>query len=73
VFATRKGGPLSARRVAQVVAAAAQHAGLTAAVSAHWLRHAHASHALDRGARIASLQDTTRGRRADRPAGARVR
>ena len=28
------------------------------ALSAHWLRHAHASHALNRGATIAEVKDT---------------
>lgn len=39
---------------------AAARAGLPAGVSPHWLRHAHASHALDRGAPI-SLVKTTLG------------
>lgn len=37
---------------------AAARAGLPAEVSAHWLRHAHASHALDRGAPIHLVQAT---------------
>jgi site-specific recombinase XerD len=44
--------------VHQVVKAAAERAGLSAAVSAHWLRHAHASHSLDRGAPIHLVQQT---------------
>ncbi|MDP4005636.1 tyrosine-type recombinase/integrase [Methylobacterium sp. NEAU K] len=42
----------------RVVKAAAARAGLPAEVSAHWLRHAHASHSLDRGAPIHLLQAT---------------
>ena len=38
--------------------AAAEHAGLPASVSAHWLRHAHASHSLERGAPIHLVQAT---------------
>jgi integrase/recombinase XerD len=51
VFRSRNGG--SALRhvmVHYIVKKAAARAGLSAAVSAHWLRHAHVSHALDRGA-----------------------
>jgi integrase/recombinase XerD len=51
VFRSRKGGgPLDAVQVHRIVKAAAARAGLSSAVSAHWLRHAHVSHALDRGA-----------------------
>ncbi len=42
----------------RVVKAAARQAGLGGAVSAHWLRHAHASHALDRGAPVSLVQAT---------------
>jgi integrase/recombinase XerD len=40
------------------VKAAAARAGLPPEVSAHWLRHAHASHALDRGAPAHLVQAT---------------
>ena len=58
VFRSRKGGPLTARQVERIVLAAARRAGLEGAVSPHWLRHAHASHALDRGAPIHLVQAT---------------
>ncbi|WP_336491143.1 tyrosine-type recombinase/integrase [Methylobacterium nigriterrae] len=58
VFRSRKGGPLDASAVHRVVKAAASRAGLAPAVSAHWLRHAHASHALDRGAPVHLVQAT---------------
>ena len=45
---------------ARLVKAAAARAGLPRALSAHWLRHAHASHALDRGALIHLVQATLR-------------
>ena len=60
VFLSRKGGALDASQVHRIVKAAAARAGLPPEVSAHWLRHAHASHALDRGAPI-SLVKTTLG------------
>jgi integrase/recombinase XerD len=52
VFRSAKGGHLDPSAAHRVVKRAAARAGLPAAVSAHWLRHAHASHALDRGAPI---------------------
>lgn len=50
VFRSRQGSPLSPSQVWRITKAAAQRAGLPAAVSPHWLRHAAASHSLDRGA-----------------------
>jgi integrase/recombinase XerD len=50
MFRSRRGGPLDPSQVHRIVKAAARRAGLPAAVSAHWLRHCHVSHALDRGA-----------------------
>jgi integrase/recombinase XerD len=48
VFRSRKGGaPLYPRAVNRMIKRAAERAGVNPAVSAHWLRHAHASHALD--------------------------
>jgi len=44
------GGALSDRQVRVIVRNAAIRAGIELDVSPHWLRHAHASHALDRGA-----------------------
>jgi integrase/recombinase XerD len=58
VFRSRKGGHLTTVQVLRIVRAAAQRAGIPAAVSPHWLRHAHASHALDRGAPIHLVQAT---------------
>jgi integrase/recombinase XerD len=37
---------------------AAARAGIEAPVSPHWLRHAHASHAIDRGATLPEVQST---------------
>jgi integrase/recombinase XerD len=58
VFAARHGGPLTERAVHSMVKRAAKSAGITEAVSPHWLRHAHGSHALDRGASLAEVQST---------------
>ncbi|MDX7952158.1 tyrosine-type recombinase/integrase [Lichenihabitans sp. Uapishka_5] len=58
VFASRKGDALSRVQLHRIVKAAAARAGLSADVSAHWLRHAHASHSLDRGAPIHLVQAT---------------
>ncbi len=59
VFRSRKGRkPLTARQVHRIVQAAAHRAGIEGPVSPHWLRHAHASHALDRGCPIHLVQST---------------
>ncbi|MEO5970553.1 MAG: tyrosine-type recombinase/integrase [Bdellovibrionia bacterium] len=49
---------LSVRMVQVIVDKARLRAGITKKVSPHWLRHAHASHALDRGAPIHLVQVT---------------
>ncbi len=58
VFLSRKRSPLSVTQAWRVVRAAAKRIGLAVDVSPHWLRHAHASHALDRGAPIHLVQQT---------------
>jgi integrase/recombinase XerD len=59
VFRSREGGgPMDPMSVHRVVKAAAGRAGLSEAVSAHWLRHAHVSHALDHGAPAHLVQQT---------------
>jgi site-specific recombinase XerD len=59
VFRSRKGGTaLDPSQVHRVVKAAAARVGLSLNISAHWLRHAHASHSLDRGAPIHLVQST---------------
>jgi integrase/recombinase XerD len=60
VFASRKGGGrLTERAVLSIVKRAAAKAGIEAPVSPHWLRHAHASHAIDRG-RLAGCRRVSR-------------
>lgn len=61
VFASRKlknGGCLRPLAVLRVVRKAAERSGIELPVSPHWFRHAHASHALDRGAPIHLVRDT---------------
>jgi integrase/recombinase XerD len=53
VFASRKGGGhLDRSQVLRIVQKAARRAKIRRKVSPHWFRHAHASHAMDRGAGI---------------------
>lgn len=58
VFYSRKGRGLTPRSFQRIVRAAAERAGIHKDVSPHWMRHAHASHALDRGAPIHVVRDT---------------
>jgi site-specific recombinase XerD len=59
VFASHKGGRrLTERTVGYMLKRAAKRAGIADTVSPHWLRHAHGSHALDRGATLAEVQTT---------------
>jgi len=58
VFVSQKGNPLSRERVHAIVREAAARVGIPAKVSAHWLRHAHASHALDNGAPAHLVKET---------------
>lgn len=57
VFQTRTGNALDRVAVHRIVKEAAQGAGITRPVSAHWFRHSHASHALERGANPAAVQE----------------
>lgn len=58
VFRSREGGALHRSQVYRIVRAAAERAGVEGNVSPHWLRHAHATHALERGAPIPLVRDT---------------
>jgi integrase/recombinase XerD len=57
VFAGRSGA-LNPSQAWRIVRAAAQRAGIEKAVSPHFLRHAHASHALERGVKVTIIRDT---------------
>lgn len=59
VFVSRKKcGAIQANQVRRIVEAAFKRAGISDNVSPHWLRHSHASHALDKGAPIQLVQAT---------------
>jgi integrase/recombinase XerD len=59
IFVSRKGGgSLDRSQVLRIVKAVAKKAGVKAHVSPHWLRHCHASHALERGAALNLVQVT---------------
>jgi integrase/recombinase XerD len=62
VFQSResKGGtvPMAERQVNRIVLAAAERAGIDANVSAHWLRHSNATHALKNGASLPVVQQS---------------
>lgn len=62
VFCSREGDDegqhLDRTQVFRIVARAAKRAGIEGKVSPHWLRHAHASHSLERGAPIHLVQQT---------------
>jgi integrase/recombinase XerD len=50
------GRPLTRVAVHRLVKRACKRAGITDKASAHWLRHSHATHALDAGCRLDVLQ-----------------
>jgi site-specific recombinase XerD len=61
VFASKSGQALDRGRVRVILRKAAENAGVsdkTPQISPHWLRHAHASHAVDHGAPIHLVQAT---------------
>ena len=59
VFPSRKGGSkLTERNVNAMVKRTAAKSGINEAVSPHSLRHAHRSHAIDRGASLPEVQST---------------
>lgn len=63
LFRSRAGGGLSRTSIFRIVKRAATDAGVemdgdTSEVSPHWLRHAHASHALRGGASLQLVRDT---------------
>lgn len=55
---TGRPGHLNPSQVWRIVKRAAKKAGLKKAASPHWLRHAHVSHALDRGAPVHQVRET---------------
>lgn len=57
VFASQRAGRLTANGVYRIVRKAGKVCGISN-LSPHWLRHAHASHSLERGATVAVVRDT---------------
>lgn len=55
VFSTKSGSPWDRKRVDTLIKRAGERAGIEG-VSAHWFRHSNASHALDRGCPIHTVQ-----------------
>lgn len=58
LFKSRNSRHLNPSQIWRIVRKAAKRVGIDKAVSPHWYRHAHASHALQRGASIALVQKT---------------
>lgn len=60
VFQSRSGWkrPLSRTRISNIVREAAKRAGIDRQVTAHWLRHGHATHALESGAPLPLISQT---------------
>jgi len=56
IWVSQKGNPLSTCRMWAIVKQAAKRAGIKKEVSPHFMRHSHATHALDRGAPIHLVQ-----------------
>jgi integrase/recombinase XerD len=56
IFATASGKPLDRQAAHEMIKRIAKRAGITGDVSAHWLRHSHATHVLRKGGNVADLQ-----------------
>lgn len=57
LFLSRSGKPLTRQAVWRMLKRRAAEAGVTAAVSPHWLRHSFATHMLQRGAPVRVIQE----------------
>lgn len=57
IFSSRSGGAMSTVQIWRIVSAAARRAAITGC-SPHWLRHAHATHAIDHGCDVRTLQQS---------------
>jgi hypothetical protein len=63
VFSSQKGGHLERQNLHPIIKVVAAAAGLSDKVSCHWLRHAHGSHAAERGVNPVLIKDTLVDRR----------
>lgn len=63
VFLNQRGGPLSARWMFETVLRRARDAGITTRLTPHGLRHSFATHLLDRGADLRTVQELLGHRR----------
>src|SRR4030095_14846248 len=58
VFTTEGGRPMHRTTITNMVADAARRVGIPVKVSAHWMRHGHASHAIEKGAPLTLVAAT---------------
>lgn len=58
LFRSQKGGHLTRQHIFRIVKRACARVGAPEAASPHWMRHAHATHALERGCEQKTLQET---------------
>ena len=58
VFLSRTNKPLERTRVHKIMKQCAERAGVSQRVSSHWLRHSHASHAIEGGCNLRLLQQS---------------
>ncbi len=58
IFVSRRQRKLDRSAVHRLIKKACKQAGIDEKASAHWLRHSHASHALDRGCNVRLLQQS---------------
>ncbi len=56
VFVSRTGRPLERTMIFKIVKQCAKRAGISEKASCHWLRHSHASHAIESGCNLRLLQ-----------------
>ena len=57
LFLNQRGGPLTARSIFAIVVAESRRAGISKRLTPHGLRHSFATHLLDRGADLRSVQE----------------